>query len=76
MPIKNYCLLCNDILASTEERRFGSHFHCPSERRAKNTPLRILEDEHVNFTVKTAFSLLLFNSIILGLFVSIILTQI
>lgn len=75
MPIKNNCLLCNSILISNEEKKFGTHYHCSTEKLLSSDYTK-LDNEKPISAVKTNLALIMYNSVALLLFVFVILTQI
>ena len=74
MPIKNNCLLCNNILISSEEKSYGTHYHCPDER--KDGPNYHIQEGEVSVSpFKVSFALILYNSLAIFLFMIIFLIQ-
>ena len=75
MPIKNNCLLCNNLLVSTEEKKFGTHYHCSTNHLLPSDYAKLDNDKPIS-AVKTNFVLILYNSLVLLLFAVVIFTQI
>ena len=62
MPIKNSCLLCNGILISSEEKKYGSHYHC-LEGMKQTSHYIITSELTLENTLKSNLALILYNSI-------------
>ena len=71
MPTYTTCLLCNNILTSSEEKLYGTHYHCQTSKNFVSNS-HIFSDKPVHSTVNTKLAILLYNGFVLLLFALIL----
>ena len=87
MPEKIFCLLCKETLTSDQEKDLGTHFFCSAEFARKNVNNLFVPETNVKGTLShfqvyndaelvhshnSFFALILFNSLVISLYVFLI----
>ena len=67
MPIKN-CILCDDLLITSEEQKYGSHYHCDNEKRMNGSHLRSIGGNENKNSLSSLLVLAIYNSFVICLF--------
>lgn len=66
MPIKN-CLLCDELLITSEEKIYGSHYRC-NDKRSKDNHFRTFDEDVYHNPIKSVIAIGIFNSLVIFLF--------
>ena len=86
MPLKIRCLLCKEELTSEEEQGYGTHYICSADFARRNVyNLSIADDSlsdsgssygTVHNTFKSTLVMLLFNTVVIFLFILVVIFNI